>query len=232
MALIDKTGISNGNTIQSAHITNLYDALSGVGGYHINTSGSFTGSLNGSSSFATSASRATSASFATSAITATTSTSASFASTASLYAGYYGVTYSPTITTVGSKQYYPVEFSLPSVGDLISGGTNTRSSVSFKVTVSATHVLSNSPTAGGSFKRQQISYDAIAYNDNDDTLVITYASSSIGDSIAACGLEEGSNNNSVKFWVNGTLTATQNNAHVSIQYNTPVSATATIVGVG
>lgn len=220
MALLSKTGITNGGTIETTHITNVYDALLGSGSYHVIASGSFTGSLNGSASFATSASRAVSSSFA------------SNSATSSLYAGYYGVTYSPTITTVGSKQYYPVTFSLPSVGNDFDGGTNTRSSISFKVTVSATHVLSNSPGTGGTFRRQQILYDAIAFNNVSNSLVITFTSSSIGDSIALCGLEQGDASNEVKFWVAGALTATQNNAHVSIQYNDPITATAFINGFG
>jgi hypothetical protein len=67
MAIINKTGITNGGTIQAEHITRAIDALSGVGTDSIIASGSFTGSLTGTASFATSASRAVSASFATTA---------------------------------------------------------------------------------------------------------------------------------------------------------------------
>ena len=61
MAVINKTGITNGNTIQAEHITRAIDALSGVSTDTIIASGSFTGSLTG---IATSASFATTASFA------------------------------------------------------------------------------------------------------------------------------------------------------------------------
>jgi hypothetical protein len=77
MALINKTGITAGGTIQAEHITRAIDALSGVGTDSVIASGSFTGALSGTASFATSASRAVSSSFASSAsaisITNTTS---------------------------------------------------------------------------------------------------------------------------------------------------------------
>jgi hypothetical protein len=63
MAIINKTGITNGGTIQAEHITRVIDALSGVS----TDSLVLTGSLQGSASFATSASRAVSSSFATTA---------------------------------------------------------------------------------------------------------------------------------------------------------------------
>jgi hypothetical protein len=56
MALINKTGITNGGTIEAEHITRAIDALSGVGTDSIIASGSFTGALTGTASFATTAS--------------------------------------------------------------------------------------------------------------------------------------------------------------------------------
>jgi hypothetical protein len=47
MAVINKTGITNGGTIQAEHITRAIDALSGVGTDTIIASGSFSGSLIG-----------------------------------------------------------------------------------------------------------------------------------------------------------------------------------------
>jgi|SanBayMetagenome_1026888.scaffolds.fasta_scaffold41327_2 hypothetical protein len=61
MAIINKTGITNGGTIQAEHITRAIDALSGVSTDTIVATGSFSGSLVG---IATSASFATTASFA------------------------------------------------------------------------------------------------------------------------------------------------------------------------
>jgi hypothetical protein len=68
MAIINKTGITNGGTIQAEHITRVIDALSGVSTDTLILSGSMTGSLigtlTGTASFATSASRAVTSSFA------------------------------------------------------------------------------------------------------------------------------------------------------------------------
>ena len=67
MAIINKTGITNGATIQAEHITRAIDALSGVSTDTIVATGSFSGSLVGiatSASFATTASFSTTASFA------------------------------------------------------------------------------------------------------------------------------------------------------------------------
>jgi hypothetical protein len=84
MAIINKTGITNGGTIQSEHITRVIDALSGVSTDSLLLTGSMTGSLfgtlTGTASFATSASRAVSSSFA---ISSSRAVSSSFAATAS-----------------------------------------------------------------------------------------------------------------------------------------------------
>jgi hypothetical protein len=61
MAIINKTGITNGGTIQAEHVTRAIDALSGGSTDTIVATGSFSGSLTG---IATSASFATTASFA------------------------------------------------------------------------------------------------------------------------------------------------------------------------
>lgn len=60
MAIINKTGITNGSTIQAEHITRAIDALSGGSTDTIIATGSFSGSLTGT---ATSASFATTASY-------------------------------------------------------------------------------------------------------------------------------------------------------------------------
>jgi len=65
MALLNKTGITNGGTIQAEHVTRTIDALTGVSTDSIIASGSFTGSLNGTASFA---SFAATASFALNAV--------------------------------------------------------------------------------------------------------------------------------------------------------------------
>lgn len=67
MAVINKTGITNGGTIEAEHITRAIDALSGVSTDTIVATGSFSGSLVGNASSATSASYAVTASYATNA---------------------------------------------------------------------------------------------------------------------------------------------------------------------
>jgi len=88
MAVINKTGITNGTTIQAEHVTRTIDALSGVSTDTILATGSFTGSLvgalTGTASFAT---QALSASYAanvpSTASYALTALSSSYAVTAS-----------------------------------------------------------------------------------------------------------------------------------------------------
>lgn len=81
MAILNKTGITNGGTIQAEHVTRTIDALTGVSTDTIVATGSFTGSftgpLTGTASFATTT---TSASFA---VSSSRSVSSSFATTAS-----------------------------------------------------------------------------------------------------------------------------------------------------
>ncbi len=48
MAIINKTGITNGGTIQAEHVTRIIDALSGLSTDSIIATGSFTGSFYGS----------------------------------------------------------------------------------------------------------------------------------------------------------------------------------------
>jgi hypothetical protein len=50
MAIINKTGITNGGTIQAEHVTRIIDALSGVSTDNIVATGSFTGSYKGDGS--------------------------------------------------------------------------------------------------------------------------------------------------------------------------------------
>lgn len=51
MAIINKTGITDGGTIQAEHVTRTIDALSGVSTDTIVATGSFSGSLTGTASF-------------------------------------------------------------------------------------------------------------------------------------------------------------------------------------
>lgn len=69
MAILNKTGITNGGTIQAEHVTRTIDALTGVSTDTIVATGSFTGSFKGAmTGTATSASYAVTASYALNAI--------------------------------------------------------------------------------------------------------------------------------------------------------------------
>ncbi len=59
MAVINKTGITNGTTIQAEHVTRAIDALSGGSTDTVIASGSFSGSLTGNATSATTATNAT-----------------------------------------------------------------------------------------------------------------------------------------------------------------------------
>jgi hypothetical protein len=114
MALINKTGISDGGTIQAEHVTRAIDALSGVSADTVIATGSFSGSfagiITGTSSFATSASfaaTATSASFATTASFATSASRATSAATATTAAtaSFLNTLNQPTVTVNGTASF-------------------------------------------------------------------------------------------------------------------------------
>lgn len=79
MAIINKTGITDGGTIQAEHITRTIDALSGVSTDSIVATGSFTGSFVGNGAGLTGITTSTSASFSTNATSASIATTASYA---------------------------------------------------------------------------------------------------------------------------------------------------------
>jgi len=87
MAVISRTGISNGSTLDASHITNIIDALDGTSTTtHIIASGSFTGSFGGSFN-----GTATSASSAIAAVTAATASNITVTNTATGTGPYYVV---------------------------------------------------------------------------------------------------------------------------------------------
>ena len=86
MAVINKTGITNGTTIQAEHVTRAIDALSGGSTDTVIASGAFSGTLTGTASFATTALSASyasnvpvTASYATSALSSSYAVTASYA---------------------------------------------------------------------------------------------------------------------------------------------------------
>jgi hypothetical protein len=126
MATISRTGIAGGGTISPAHITNIIDALDGSSSTTtVIASGSFSGSLTGHASSATSASYAITSTSASYAITATsasyaiTATSASYAITAT------SASYAATASYVANVSSFPFTGSAIISGSLqITGSLN------------------------------------------------------------------------------------------------------------
>jgi hypothetical protein len=85
MAIINKTGITNGGTIQAEHVTRAIDALSGGSSDTIVATGSFTGSFMGDGASLTGivATTAATASYVLNSVSSSFSTTASFATSAS-----------------------------------------------------------------------------------------------------------------------------------------------------
>lgn len=109
MAIINKTGITNGGTIQAEHVTRAIDALSGGSADTVVATGSFSGSLTGT---ATSASFATTASFALNAAagigfpyTGSAQITGSLIVTGSVTVTTGSVTFRNGLVTSGSNQF-------------------------------------------------------------------------------------------------------------------------------
>lgn len=100
MAIINKTGISNGTTIQAEHVTRAIDALSGGSTDSVVATGSFNGTLTGTASFATTA---LSSSYALSALSAS-------------YAANVPVTASYALTALSSSYALTSSFALNAGG--------------------------------------------------------------------------------------------------------------------
>ncbi len=81
MAIINKTGITNGGTIQAEHVTRAIDALSGIGTDTIIATGSFSGSFTGLASRAATISTSNNASEDTNYYILTTDSSTGYVST-------------------------------------------------------------------------------------------------------------------------------------------------------
>lgn len=109
MAIINKTGITNGGTVQAEHVTRAIDALSGVSTDSIVA----TGSLQGTASFAVTASYAMNG--GGSSVTASFAETASLARTASLALTASKLTVSVADTTAAT--FYPI------FADISAGGT-------------------------------------------------------------------------------------------------------------
>ena len=115
MAIINKTGITNGGTIQAEHVTRAIDALSGVSTDSIIATGSFTGSFVGSGAGLTgvSVTTAATASYVLNAISSSFATTASYALNAAAASSFPftgSAIISGSLTVTGSfRQFIPGE---------------------------------------------------------------------------------------------------------------------------
>jgi len=120
MAVINKTGITNGGTVQAEHVTRAIDALSGVSTDTIIATGSFSGSLTGLATSATSASFASTASFVNSlnqslTITGSARITGSLGVTGSLAGNITGSsTLIMNLSTIGSSGNFMLPTTAPS----------------------------------------------------------------------------------------------------------------------
>jgi hypothetical protein len=220
MALLNKTGITNGGTIQAEHVTRAIDALTGVSTDTIIVTGSFLGTLDGSAtsaSFAVSASRAVSSSFATSAsfvtsasfaVSASRAVSSSFSTTAS-YALNVGTSpermtlhlYSGTITGVTSG-------SAIWVGNGVTSSAVNRVGVALPydcALISASISLSTPSAFNASFNSVTVYLDSMPVTTlgNLDPKTVNYDSEH-----KTLGSNDGNTNNLVSFAFTSTSTQT------------------------
>ena len=164
MATINRTGITNGDVLDASHITNIIDALDGTSATTtVIASGSFSGSLTG---HATSATTATTASYVLQAVSSSFATTASYALNA---AGGSGFPYTGSALISGSlevtKGLLRVSGSAVITGSLlvrgntnltgsdikIDGGTDSTNWVGTKDAIINWAAAGGSPTYNGQF---------------------------------------------------------------------------------
>jgi hypothetical protein len=147
MAILPKSGITNGGTIQASHITNIVESLDGTGSYTIAATGSFTGSLVGSLTGTGSyANQALSSSYTLTASLSANATSASFATTASLSANATSASFATTASYVANASSFPFTGSAIISGSLIVTGSIT-TSVGFTGSLNGTASYASSSRA-------------------------------------------------------------------------------------
>ena len=143
MAIINKTGITDGGTIQSEHVTRAIDALSGGSTDSIIATGSFTGSFIGNGS----------------GLTGITSTSASFATTASFSVSSSQAVSSSFATTASYALNAAAASSFPFTGSAIMSGSLTVTG-SFKQSIPGEGMVINSYNTG-SVSKLDLTHDEI-----------------------------------------------------------------------
>lgn len=223
MAIINKTGITNGGTIQAEHITRVIDALSGVSTDSIVATGSFSGTMSG---IATSASFASTASYINTAQTASyvlNAVSASYATSASYEINYEtSSSYAETASIATSASYanlaQTASYTLNSVSASFATSASRAISASFATT--ASHTPNTVVQGGNSFGTTTL----IGTNDVQDlnletsgSVRISISSSgavSIGPSSAANGA------GGVYIIPNGSLTTSGSENSTLLQFPT------------
>jgi hypothetical protein len=151
MATISRTGIAGGSTISPTHITNIIDALDGTSATTtVVASGSFSGSLTGNATSATTATTATSASYALSAsYAANVPSTSSYALTA--LSASYAVTASYALNAGSGGSSFPFTGSAIISGSLrVTGSLDVSAGITATI-VSTPEFIINSTTgsAGG-----------------------------------------------------------------------------------
>jgi hypothetical protein len=146
MAILNKTGITNGGTIQAEHVTRTIDALTGVSTDTIVATGSFTGPLTGTASFATTAS----------AISITNTTSGT---------GPYYVTFVDGVTGAKTLRADSTANALA-----FNATTNTLTTTS-SYALTASHAL-NSSTTGGEYMTLRLSSGVITSVTSGSTIYV------------------------------------------------------------
>ena len=149
MATISRTGIAGGSTISPTHITNIIDALDGTSATTtVVASGSFSGSLTGHATSATTATSATSASYALSAsYAANVPSTSSYALTA--LSASYAVTASYALNAGGGASFPYTGSAIISGSLLVTGSLNVSGPARVVGTTTVTGSVNIDQTAGG-----------------------------------------------------------------------------------
>jgi hypothetical protein len=148
MAIINKTGIGEGNLIEAEHITRIIDALTSVSTDTVSATGSFSGSFKGDGSQLTG-------------ITVTNATSASYAATASFLTG-----------TISSASFSSTASYVNSLAQnvTITGSLTLSGSAATSLTVQKTATFNGTASFTSDVQIQGIQYyDAIHVTTTDDT---------------------------------------------------------------
>jgi len=219
MAIINKTGITNGGTIQAEHVTRAIDALSGGSTDTIVATGSFSGSLvgalTGTASFATTASFAlnasgtvTSASFATTAITASHIQSSTLNQNLTVNGSFF---ISSSITHLSPRYVTTTNNTTTDIynfGAVPTGTARTIEAMVLGVTASAGGIGGNTGTTGGNY------IGVFSINETPEILGATTSSFTSG--FTAAGTPEfglrysGPGLTSLRFFVKGLTNETIN----------------------